>query len=210
PNYNNKMIFVNEFQRGNPLIRNFSNNIVVEYQKNQIPDYVITSNSCVFFLSLKVYRLKPNYVEDRIKGTPQSFELRVLLVLVDVDDCVALLEELNISAIKSNLTLIVCWSFLEAGKYIESYKSFSSSAKSVDFIKTRPQPVELGGKTKKEQVLTSIKSVNKTDANTLINNFKNMKAVFTCSKETLLKCPGFGPVKAQNFYNTIHQPFKAK
>ncbi|KAN0023106.1 hypothetical protein ACTFIU_009189 [Dictyostelium citrinum] len=210
-------IYANSKQRGSLMMNSFSKNIVVEYSELQYPDFILNSNTLVFYLPLKTHRDNPNLIQDRIKGLSKlmsnsdSFTLRILLVFADLsdsDNCEQFINELNLIAIKLQFTLIVCWSQIEAAKYLEAYKTFSNRAP--DPIKARTQPIELGGKSKNEEVLTSIKSINKTDASTLLKNFQTMQQIFTCPKTTLSMLPGFGPVKVQKFYNTIHQPFKTK
>jgi len=57
--------------------------------------------------------------------------------------------------------------------------------------------------------LTSIKSINKTDAATLINVFGTLKGIVQATIEELTLCPGFGPQKAQRLYKALHESFKA-
>lgn len=40
--------------------------------------------TCALFLSLKYHNLKPDYIHERLKLLGKSYELRVLLVLVDM------------------------------------------------------------------------------------------------------------------------------
>ncbi|KAN0030991.1 hypothetical protein ACTA71_003963 [Dictyostelium dimigraforme] len=218
PNYQHiDKIYANSKQRGSLMMNSFSKNIIIEYSELQYPDFIINSNTLVFYLALKTHRDNPNLIQDRIKGIStlmnhsDQFTLRLLLVfsdLSDSDNCETFINELNLIAIRLQFTLIVCWSQIEAAKYLEAFKTFYNRAP--DPIKARTQPIELGGKSKNEEVLTSIKSINKTDASTLLKNFQTMQQIFTCPKDTLSKLPGFGPVKIQRFYNTIHQPFKTK
>ena len=54
----------------------------------------------------------------------------------------------------------------------------------------------------------SIKSVNKTDAATLISVFSTLEGIVNASIEELTLCPGFGPLKAQKLHKALHESFK--
>uniref|UniRef100_A0A1B6C3I1 DisA/LigA helix-hairpin-helix motif domain-containing protein n=1 Tax=Clastoptera arizonana TaxID=38151 RepID=A0A1B6C3I1_9HEMI len=55
--------------------------------------------------------------------------------------------------------------------------------------------------------LSSIKSVNKTDATTLLSTFGSLGKIIKTSEENLVSCPGLGPNKATRLFKTLHQPF---
>ncbi|KAF2073898.1 hypothetical protein CYY_004786 [Polysphondylium violaceum] len=204
--YQSRVIYINERQKDNLILSQFTSNLKWEIRANQIADFVFSGSSCALYLSLRDYRLNPQTIVTRSASIPSQFELKVLLCQVDVEDCVALIEELVCVAIDINMTLVLSWSSIESARYLESFKTFDS--KPPDSIKGKAQPADQGGKTPKEEVLTKIKSVNKTDAATLVSTFGSIQKIFKCDKNTLGKIPGFGPVKINSFLNTIHQPFK--
>ncbi|CAF3459873.1 unnamed protein product, partial [Rotaria sp. Silwood2] len=53
-----------------------------------------------------------------------------------------------------------------------------------------------------------IKSVNKTDAQTLLHGFGSLEKILNSSNEQLCVCPGLGTLKAQRLYQSFNQPFK--
>lgn len=55
--------------------------------------------------------------------------------------------------------------------------------------------------------LTSIRSINKTDAAILISNFGTLNKIFAATESSLALCPGIGPQKASRLYKTLRQPF---
>ena len=86
---------------------------------------------------------------------------------------------------------------------IETYKTYES--KPPDLIK------EKGGSEPHEKVmeaLTSVKSVNKTDAVTLLGTFLTLEAIVRASPEDLALCPGFGPNKAKKLHKVLHEHFR--
>ena len=55
--------------------------------------------------------------------------------------------------------------------------------------------------------LTSIRSVNKTDAMTLLNVFGSLKHLLQADLETISLCPGIGAKKAQLIYLSLREKF---
>lgn len=52
-----------------------------------------------------------------------------------------------------------------------------------------------------------MRSVNKTDALTLLRNFGTIADILKASPETLSLCPGFGIQKAKRLHKVLHEPF---
>ena len=60
----------------------------------------------------RYHLLKPDYIHFRIRELQRSFNLRVLLCHVDVDDVVEPLQQVTKAAIANHLTLVCAWSEL--------------------------------------------------------------------------------------------------
>lgn len=113
------------------------------------------AKSCALFLSLKYHNLNPDYIHERLKKLGKMYELRVLLVLVfvlkilnfykvlkcvlqiDIDDPHQPLKHLARICILADLTLMLAWTFEEAGKIIETYKIYEN--KPPDLIKEKSE-----------------------------------------------------------------------
>jgi DNA repair protein Rad10 len=95
-------------QRKNPVTDHIKA-VKKEFSTHIIPDFIMTSNSCAFFLSIQYHKLHPEYIKTRIKETPSRYAVRVLLVYVDTDDNSTALNDLNKFAIFNNMTLILAW-----------------------------------------------------------------------------------------------------
>lgn len=52
-----------------------------------------------------------------------------------------------------------------------------------------------------------MRSVNKTDAMTLISIFGTLENIIKASEIRLAECPGFGVTKAKKLYTALHQTF---
>ncbi|GFO16022.1 DNA excision repair protein ercc-1 [Plakobranchus ocellatus] len=193
-------LIVNTRQRGNPILKSVRN-IPWEYG-NIVPDYVMGQSNCALFLSLRYHQLHPNYIHERLKQLGKSYELRVLLVQVDVKDPHHLLKDLAKMCILADCTLILAFSAEEAGRYLETYKIFENKPPEAIMEKT-----EENFMAKFTDCLTSVKSVNKTDCVTLLSHFGNLSSVIEASKEDLSLCPGFGPQKANRLFDIFHEPF---
>ena len=144
------------------------------------------------YLSLKFHTLNPNYIHE-----PDPH------VQVDISEPHHALKQLMRICILSELTLILAWNHDEAGKILETYKTFESKAPDMIMEKSNPDPYS-----KLIDALTSVKSVNKTDAVTLLTTFGSLENIVKASIEDLTLCPGFGPQKAQRLHKVLHQTFK--
>lgn len=76
-------IAVNSKQRGNPILKSITN-IPWEFCDDIVPDYIVGATSCVLYLSLKYHNLNPDYINTRLKELGKRYELRILLVQVDI------------------------------------------------------------------------------------------------------------------------------
>ncbi|XP_022909181.1 DNA excision repair protein ERCC-1 [Onthophagus taurus] len=193
-------LLVNPKQRGNPILKSITN-VPWEYDAI-IPDYQMGLTTCALFLSLRYHNLNPDYIHERLKLLGKSFELRVLLVQVDIKDYDFALKNLTRICILADMTLILAWSPEEAGKIIETYKIYEN--KPADYIKEQS---ESSPYLQLIQALTTIKPLNKTDAMTLITKFKTLEGILKASEYQLSECPGFGPRKAKKLYLTLRESF---
>lgn len=57
-------------------------------------------------------------------------------------------------------------------------------------------------------MITQIKSVNKTDAQTLLHAFDSVESILNSTNEQLCVCPGLVSLKAQRLFQSFNQPFK--
>nr|XP_042125212.1 DNA excision repair protein ERCC-1 [Peromyscus maniculatus bairdii] len=152
--------------------------------------------------SLRYHNLHPDYIHERLQGLGKTFALRVLLVQVDVKDPQQALKELAKMCILADCTLVLAWSAEEAGRYLETYKAYEQ--KPADLLMEKLEQNFLSRAT---ECLTTVKSVNKTDSQTLLATFGSLEQLFTASREDLALCPGLGPQKARRLFDVLHEPF---
>lgn len=194
------MLHISTRQRGNPILAHIRN--VPHQFSTMVPDYIFGPTRCALFLSLRYHNLHPEYIHRRIAELKKDFTLRVLLCFVDIEDNASALLFLNDLCVKNDLTLILSWSELEAARYIETLKAFDGTDTSA--IETRDHTSHM------EQVahaLTSVRSVNKTDAGQLLNQFGCWKKIVGASVDELSVCPGLGPKKVRRLYEAFRKPF---
>lgn len=108
------VLHVSPKQRGNAVLK-FIRNVPFQYSQI-VPDFILGSNRCALFLSLKYHTLHPSYIQRRISELKNDFTLRVLLCLVDMDDNATVINTLNRTAVFHNLSLILAWSNEEAAR----------------------------------------------------------------------------------------------
>ncbi|XP_072704950.1 DNA excision repair protein ERCC-1 isoform X1 [Ciconia boyciana] len=200
PGAKSSSIVVSPRQRGNPVLK-FVRNVPWEFG-DIVPDYVLGQSTCALFLSLRYHHLNPGYIHDRLRHLGRSYGLQLLLLQVDVKDPHQALKELAKVCILADCTLLLAWSPEEAGRYLETYKAYEQ--KPPDLLKER---VEQDFLSRMTDCLTSVKSVNKTDALSLLTTFGSLAAVVGASREDLSLCPGVGPQKAKRLFDVLHEPF---
>ncbi|XP_077974153.1 DNA excision repair protein ERCC-1-like [Styela clava] len=197
---------VNPCQRGNPVLDNICN-VPWQYadkDAGMVPDYIMSATSCCLFLSLRYHALKPNYIYDRIQALRKSgqFSIRVLLGLVDVKEPAHAVKELAKAALVSEMTLLLAFSNEEAGTYLETFKAYRN--KPADLIQTK---IKKEFTARLAETLSSVKSVNSTDAHTLLSNYKNLSNVAKATEHDLALLPGLGGLKAKRLHDIFRQPF---
>lgn len=197
--YTNSLL-VSPRQKGNPVLK-FIKSVSWEYD-DIVPDYQMAPTRCALFLSLRYHQLNPNYIHERLKQLGHSYELRILLTLVDIKDPHHCLKELAKISILADCTLILAFSANEAGRYLETYKAFEN--KPPDLIMEKADGDYMSRVT---ECLTRVRRLNKTDAMTLLHTFGSFEKIVHASEEDLSLCPGFGPQKAQRLHSVFNEPF---
>jgi DNA excision repair protein ERCC-1 len=195
------VLYVSTRQKGNailPLIRN----VPIAYSP-MVPDYILGPTSCALFLSIKYHKLYPRYILRRIAELRKDFKLRVLLVFVDVDDNANTILQLNTIGVTNQLTVILCWSELEAARYLETYKTRDGKDATPIQKKESTNPLD-----RVTDFLTGGRAgVNKTDAMTLWNQFSTVAGIAAASRDELALVGGMGPVKVRRLHEALHKPF---
>ncbi|MCJ1481273.1 ssDNA endonuclease and repair protein rad10 [Schaereria dolodes] len=196
-------ILVSPRQKGNPILSNIRS---LPWEYSDIPsDYVLGSTTCALFLSLKYHRLHPEYIYSRIRALAGKYNLRVLLAMVDIQNHEEPLKELSKTSLVNNLTLILCWSAQEAGRYLELYKSYEHA---------NPSSIRAHQATsyseKLVEFITVPRSINKTDAVGLVSNFGSVRAAVNAQPEEIGTIVGWGEKKVQRWCGTVRDNFRVR
>ena len=196
-------IIVSTRQKGNPSL-NYIRSLPWEY--GDIPaDYVIGATTCALFLSLKYHRLHPEYIYTRIKVLGHKYNLRLLLTMVDIQNHEESLKELSKTSLINNLTLILCWSAQEAGRYLELYKSYEhASPTSIRAHQATSYSEKL------VEFITVPRSINKTDALSLVSTFGSVRNAVNARPEEIGEITGWGEKKVQRWCGTVRENFRVK
>jgi len=196
-------ILVSTRQKGNPILNHVKS---LPWEYSDIPcDYVVGATTCALFLSLKYHRLHPEYIYSRIRQLGKLYNLRILLTMVDIQNHEEALKELSKTSMINNLTLILCWSAQEAGRYLELFKSYEHASPA----SIRAHQAETYQESLTEFVTTP-RNVNTTDAASLISNFGSLRNAVNAGPEELALIPGWGEKKVKSWCNTVREPFRVK
>lgn len=210
-------LLVNSKQRGNPILK-YIRNVQWGYSDTLVPDYLLGRSSCALYLSMKYHLLNNEYIHERLKELGRAYELRVLLLIVDIKETKHCLKEIEKICLLANLTLILCWNYEEAGRYLETYKAYEY--KNADLIQEKAifstnfnnaNQIEKANNSNfiinYTEFLCEIKSINKTDASTLRQTFGSIKNLSEAGKSELSIVPGLGPSKVTRLYDIFRTPF---
>lgn len=114
-----------------------------------------------------------------------------------------MLKELTKLCLRCDMTLMLAWSAEEAGRIIDTYKAYEH--KSAELIQTQQAG---SAHAQVVEALTTVRSVNKSDAAALLASFGSLEKVVEASEEQLSLCPGMGPSKAKRLHDVLHMPVK--
>src|SRR4051812_4769386 len=196
-------ILVSPRQKGNPILNGVRS---VAWEYSDIPaDYVLGATTCALFLSLKYHRLHPEYIYNRIRDLKGQYNLRILLTMVDIDNHEESLRELSKTSLINNVTVMLCWSAQEAGRYLELYKTFEHAAPT----SIRAQQSS-SYSDKLVEFITVPRSINKTDAIGLVSNFGSIRTAVNAGPEEIGLIAGWGEKKVQRWCNSVREPFRIK
>eukprot|EP01117_Protostelium_nocturnum_P009891 TRINITY_DN3523_c0_g1_i2.p1 TRINITY_DN3523_c0_g1~~TRINITY_DN3523_c0_g1_i2.p1 ORF type:complete len:265 (+),score=46.04 TRINITY_DN3523_c0_g1_i2:130-924(+) len=193
-------LLVNKAQKGNRLLNYIKN---VDWMFESIaPDYVFGNDGCALFLSCRFHMLHESYIYNRMKQI-RSFKVKILLVLIDMDHNEHIIKELSKLSMVADFTMILTWSLSEAGRYLETYKLLES--KGTELLKHKPKD---DYRSQVLESLTSLRGVNKTDVQVMIESFDTVKGLINASMEELTMCPGIGEKKVKRLLHAFNQPFR--
>jgi DNA excision repair protein ERCC-1 len=190
-------------QKGNPILNHIK---LLPWEYADIPaDFVIGTTACALFLSLKYHRLHPEYIYSRIRLLAGKYNLRIVLVMVDIPNHEDTLKELSKTSIINNLTLMLCWSAPEAAHYLELFKS-SEHAQPTAIRTQQAQSY----KESLVEFVTAPRSINKSDAASLISTFGSLQNAVNAQPEQISSVPGWGEKKVQQWCNAVREDFRVE
>ncbi|ODV81404.1 DNA repair protein rad10 [Suhomyces tanzawaensis NRRL Y-17324] len=209
-------ILINKSQTGNPLLKESLMKVTPwKFDSTILSDYYINPGLQFLFLSLKYHKLRPEYIWQRLKkinkgasssNTRNDRSLRILLTVVDIDSHQEILRSLLDLCIKNDLTLVLAWSFEEAGNYIvfakqqDNVPSKTQGIKGIKAVDYNSNVVE---------AMTGIRLINKTDVSNLLANCKSVKNIVLQSSggEDLVSIGGLGSTKIRDLKRVFLEPF---
>ncbi|KAL1977991.1 hypothetical protein VTN31DRAFT_850 [Thermomyces dupontii] len=197
-------ILVSPRQKGNPVL-NYIKLVPWEWAADIPADYVLGATTCALFLSLKYHRLHPEYIYSRIRMLAGKYRLRIILVLVDVPNHEDSLRELSKTSIVNNVTLILSWSAPEAAHYLELFKS-SENAQPTAIRTQQAQSY----RDSLVDFVTTPRSINKSDATSLISTFGSLRAAINAQPEEISAVPGWGEKKVRQWCGAVREDFRTE
>jgi DNA excision repair protein ERCC-1 len=105
----------------------------------------------------------------------------------------------------NNVTIILAWSAQEAGRYLELFKTYEHAA-----------PTSIKGHQSTNYVdrlvdfTTAPRSVNKTDAISLVSNFGRIRTAINAQPEDITLIAGWGDKKVKRWCTAVREPFRSE
>ncbi|KAL9089618.1 MAG: hypothetical protein Q9165_005650 [Trypethelium subeluteriae] len=196
-------VLVSPRQKGNPILNNIK---AMPWEYSDIPaDYVLGTTTCALFLSLKYHRLHPEYIYGRIRQLQGRYNLRIILTMVDIQNHEESIKELSKTSLINNVTIMLCWSAQEAGRYLELYKQYEHAAPTS--IKAHQAT---GYADRITEFITTPRSINKTDAVSLVSSFGSIRTAINARPEEVALVAGWGEKKVQRWCTSVREPFRVK
>ncbi|KAK3651208.1 ssDNA endonuclease and repair protein rad10 [Elasticomyces elasticus] len=196
-------IIVSPRQKGNPILNNVKS---MPWEYGDIPaDYVLGVTTCALFLSLKYHRLHPEYIYTRIKNLQGKYNLRIILCMVDIQNHEESLKELSKTSLINNVTVVLCWSAAEGGRYLELFKTYENAAPT-----SIKQHQSTGYSDRMIDFVTTPRSINKTDAVSLVSQFGTIRTAVNARHEDVATIAGWGEKKVQRWCTAVREPFRIK
>jgi DNA excision repair protein ERCC-1 len=191
----------------NPILRHVTN-CPVEFtaaaDKDFKADFIISPAVWVLFVSLRFHVLHPHYLDGRIGECRRHTRQLVILCHADMDDCVKHMHDINLLAVARDCTLLVGSTAPEVARLLESLKVFESKPATAIQERTETEHIP-----QVADLLTSIRSVNRTDALTLMSTFGCLADVMKASPEALATCVGFGEKKVRRVFDHFHTSLRS-
>jgi DNA excision repair protein ERCC-1 len=125
--------------------------------------------------------------------------------MVDIGNHEDSVKELSKTGLVNDVTIILCWSAAEAARYLELYKSFEHAKPSV--IRGSESK---GYAEKMVEFITTPRSINKTDAVSLVSAFGSVKGAVNARPEEIAIVGGWGEKKVRQWCTVVDEPFRAR
>ncbi|XP_953780.1 DNA repair protein (RAD10) [Theileria annulata] len=194
-------LIISPRQRKNPILRFIKN---VPYIEGDIaPDFIISSDIYVLFLSLKYHRVNINYIKNRLESLSQ-YKIKNLFIIcqIDVSDYNQLLSKfLDLQWTIVNLLtitfgygckILLSWNARESAAIVEilnlnRYRGIESISKKT-YMSHRESVTNL---------LLNIRSLNNNDVNFICEKYKTLKEIMHFDPKTVMDIKGLGQKKVE-------------
>lgn len=174
------------------------------WEYGDIPaDYVLGLTTCCLFLSLKYHRIHPEYIYSRMKALQGRYLLRIVLVMVDIQNHEESLRELSKTSLINGVTLVLCWSSAEGARYLELFKTYENAAPTA--IKQHQSTAYAD---RMVDFITTPRSINTTDAVSLVSQFGTIRTAVNARHEDVAGIAGWGEKKVQRWCASVREPFR--
>lgn len=174
-------LVIAERQRKNPVVQHLRE--VTRVWADILPDFLVGPSTGVVYISLHHHRLhhakEDSYLWNRLDQVWKHYKVTIVLCLIDISDSEKWLIDVTKLAFKYSAVLFPAWSTKEAAKVLQSFRIYSKK-NAADFLSAKPitnaTNTEIAAET-----LTTIPTVARVDAISLLSHFGNLRKVLLVS-----------------------------
>mmetsp|Transcript_17877 Transcript_17877/g.17612 ORF Transcript_17877/g.17612 Transcript_17877/m.17612 type:complete len:167 (+) Transcript_17877:99-599(+) len=162
-----------------------------------VEDYLIGESTSVLYLQLKYHMKYPKYLmsraEELLKKKKGNTKILILQVKENEDD-MGYITDIQLDCMRWEIKLLLAWSQDECAKYIQIIRTYQNKGTSL---------LEENKKHKTQEdlaidSLTSIKSITKRDAKTLLKNYGSIAEIIKADHDEFINHEGIGKTKVDN------------
>ncbi|GMH82467.1 hypothetical protein TrST_g12486 [Triparma strigata] len=191
-----------------------------------VPDFIMGATRCAIFCELNYHLLNPDYIQRRVDELRGDFDLRVILIHATKENVAShqnVMTKLAVMAMKNETSLIICETLEECVRWLESFKIYENKpttmiepsedgykphASSLNKRGGKGETVEEAFRNRAINGITTVHSLNRTDASMLLKEFKTFGKVCTAESGELSLVEGLGGKKVKRLREIMTKPWR--
>ena len=186
-------------QKQNALIK-LLKPIKTEWSDTTTADYSISNKAAVLFLTVTYHRTYPEYIFERIKALKGSFDLRILLLLVNSENPDLVIQKLTIFCAANNMSVVLAFDYEEASRWLITL--YDAQENNIEQLKATNE-------TNYEIAVDALNSLgpSKKEAEMMLDSFHTLADCLLASSDHITNSIPITQSKANDFVCAVESQF---